>query len=293
MRALRTVAVACLAAGLLTACGSSGSGSSSTADAKPGSTAASGGASASQGAGSQGGDGAGSGSGGQGGALLGAKETMLASAAVMEKAGSAKLTVSGKTEGTGEFVWKAPKTFLLTTKSDGEDTKVLFIGDVMYVGAGADMAELAGGKSWMKIDPKAAAQGAPGGSDAGGFASTMELMDPAVQLAVAAPTAIQSGTETVAGQFTRHYRSEVPVETLVEKMQLAPELKTQVLDELKKKGSTITTEFWINAKNELVQQSSSGLTGFAKVVYSDLGSVQPAKAPADSEVFSLTDLLKQ
>ncbi|MFD7643119.1 hypothetical protein ACFV4P_20995 [Kitasatospora sp. NPDC059795] len=283
MRALRTVAAACLAAGLLTACSSSGS-SSTTADSKPStgaSAAASGTASA-------------DGSAGKGGAKLGAKEALLASAAVMEKAGSAKLTVSGGTEGTGEFVWKAPKSFLLNTKSDGEDAKVLFVGDVMYVGVGADMADAAGGKTWMKIDPKATAQGAPGGSDAGGFATTMELMDPAVQLAVAAPTATEAGTESVAGQSTTHYRSDVPVDALVEKMQLAAELKTQVLAELKKKGSTVTTEFWINAKGEVVQQSSSGLsTGAAKIVFSSLGSVQPTKAPADSEVFSLTDLLKQ
>ncbi|MGX4737954.1 hypothetical protein [Kitasatospora griseola] len=276
MRALRTVAVACLAAGLLTACGSSGSGSTA-ADAKPGASAS---------AGSGGGQG-----GGQGGSKLGAKEALLASAAVMEKAGSAKLSVSGGTEGTGEFVWKSPKSFLLTTKSEGKESKILFVGDVMYVGAGADAAGKAGGKTWMKIDPKATA---PGAGSAGGFASTMELMDPAVQLAVAAPTATQAGAETVAGQGTTHYRSDVPVEELVAKMQLAPELKSQVLTELKKKGSTITTEFWINAKGEVVQQASNGLaTGSAKILYSGLGTVQPTKAPADSEVFSLADLLKQ
>ncbi|MFF0391877.1 hypothetical protein ACFYS8_24800 [Kitasatospora sp. NPDC004615] len=277
MRALRTVAVTCLAAGLLTACGSSGSGSS-TADAKPGSTAS---------------DGAAAGKGADGGANLGAKETLLASAAVMEKAGSAKLAVTGEAAGTGEFVWKAPKSFLLNTKSEGQDTKVLFVGDVMYVGAGASLAQLAGGKTWMKIDPKDDAQGAPGGGDAVGKASSLELMDPAVQLAVAAPTAVESGTETVEGQFCKHYRSDIPVDALVEKLQLKPELKTKVLDELKKKGSTITVEFWINAKNELVQQSGTGqATGFSKITYSDLGSVQPTKAPADSEVFSLEDVLK-
>ncbi|MFD8593813.1 hypothetical protein ACFV1L_02265 [Kitasatospora sp. NPDC059646] len=292
MRALRTLAAAALAAGLLTAC-SSGSGSNGATDAKPNATA-SGGSTASAGAGGTGAsDGSGTGAG-QGGAKLGAKEALLASAAVMEKAGSAKLTISGGTEGTGEFVWKSPKSFLINTKSDGKEAKVLFVGDVMYIGAGADMAALAGGKTWMKIDPKAAAQGAPGGSDAGGFAATMELMNPAVQLAVAAPTATEAGTETVAGQSTRHYRSDIPVDALVAKMDLSPELKAQVLDELKKKGSTTTTEFWINAKGEVVQQSSNGVsTGPAKIVYSALGSVQPTKAPADSEVFSLTDLLKQ
>ncbi|MFJ1793628.1 hypothetical protein [Kitasatospora griseola] len=274
MRALRTVAAACLAAGLLTACGSSGS-DGGAAEAKPSPSASS------------------ESGGGQGGALLGAKETLLASAVVMEKAGSAKLTISGRTEGTGEFVWTAPKSFLLNAKSEGEDTKVLFVGDVMYIGADADTAATVGGRTWLKMDPKAAAQGVPG-ADAPGLASTMELIDPAVQLAVAAPTAIQAGSETVAGQFTRHYRSTVPVDALVEKMQLASELKTEVLAGLKKKGSTISTEFWINAKGELVQQSTNGLsTGSAKILYTGLGTVQPTRAPADSEVFSPADLLKQ
>ncbi|MFJ1753155.1 hypothetical protein [Kitasatospora sp. NPDC088134] len=289
MRALRTLAVACLAAGVLTACSSSG-GSTET-KAGSGSSAAAG-AGASQGA-SAAADGA---AAAGAASKLAPKDALLASAAVMDKAGSAKLTLSGETEGTADYVWKTPSSFLMSTTDEGKEVKVLFANDVMYVGVTADMAAVAGNKKWMKLDPKAGGAAA-GGADAGAFASMMQLMNPSVQLVTAAPGAKLVGAETVAGQSTTHYRSEVKVDDMVAKMQLAPELKAQVLAELKKKGNTATADLWINAKGELVQQSNADAsTAGAKpstIGYSKLGEVKATPAPADADVFSLADLLKQ
>ncbi len=291
MRALRTLAVACLALGALTACSSSGSTGSTAANSPAGSTAPAGGT-GSTGASAPAADGA-----GQGGAKLAPKEALLASAAVMDKAGSAKLTVKGgETDGTADYVWASPSSFLLTSKTEGKDVNVLFTGDQMYIGATPEMAAVAQGKKWMVISTKDAA-GADS-AEAGSFAAMMQLMNPSVQLTAAAPTATLVGTETVAGQSATHYRSELKVDDQVAKMQLDPALKAQVLAELKKKSGTATVDLWINAKGELVQQSSvdpTAETGDATnvVTYAQLGSVKATPAPAAAEVFSLSDLLQQ
>ncbi|MFB7944856.1 hypothetical protein ACFC6L_08010 [Kitasatospora phosalacinea] len=280
MRALRTVAVACLALGALTACSSSGSGSST--DAKPGT-----GNGASQSAPAA----------GKGGAKLAPKEALLASAAVMDKAGSAKLVVKGgDSDGTADYVWKAPASFLLEMQEDGKPVKVLFVGDQMYIGATEDMAALAPGKKWMSLSTKDSSGEA--GVEAGTFAAMMQLMNPSVQLAAAAPTATLVGTETVGGQSATHYRSEIKVDDQIAKMNLDPALKAQVQAELQKKGSTSTVDLWINDKNELVQQSSAdpeAAAGAAPEVisYTELGAVKATAAPAAGEVFSLSDLMQQ
>ncbi|MFD7731423.1 hypothetical protein ACFV6F_13690 [Kitasatospora phosalacinea] len=280
MRALRTVAVACLALGALTACSSSGSGSST--DAKTGT-----GTEASQSAPAA----------GKGGAKLAPKEALLAAAAVMDKAGSAKLVVKGgESDGTADYVWKAPASFLLEMQEDGKPVKVLFVGDQMYIGATEDMAAVAPGKKWMSLSTKDSSGEA--GVEAGTFAAMMQLMNPSVQLAAAAPTATLVGTETVGGQSATHYRSEIKVDDQIAKMNLDPALKAQVQAELEKKGSTSTVDLWINDKNELVQQSSAdpeAAAGAAPEVvsYTELGAVKATPAPAAAEVFSLSDLMQQ
>ncbi len=280
MRALRTVAVACLALGALTACSSSGS------------TGSTGGSGSSQAASAPAADGA-----GKGGSKLAPKEALLAAAAVMDKAGSAKLTVKGGgSDGTADYVWKSPSSFLLQTTQEGKQVQVLFAGDQMYIGATPEMAAVAKGKKWMSLSATDSSGAA--GNEAGAFASMMQLMNPSVQLVAAAPTATLVGTETVAGQSASHYRSDIKVDELVGKMQLDAATKAQVLAELKKKGTSSTVDLWINGKGELVQQSSADLTADSGstpgvVTYSDLGSVKATPAPAASEVFSLTDLMQQ
>ncbi|ROR43863.1 hypothetical protein [Kitasatospora cineracea] len=280
MRALRTVAVACLALGALTACSSSGS------------TGSTGGSGSSQAASAPAADAA-----GKGGSKLAPKEALLAAAAVMDKAGSAKLTVKGGgSDGTADYVWKSPSSFLMHTTQEGKQVDVLFAGDQMYIGATPEMAAVAKGKKWMSLSSKDAAGAA--GDEAGTFAGMMQMMNPSVQLVAAAPTATLVGTETVAGQSATHYRSDIKVDELVAKMQLDPALKAQVLAELKKNGTSSTVDLWVNSKGELVQQSSADLAADSGgtpgvVTYGDLGSVKATPAPAASEVFSLTDLMQQ
>ncbi|MGW4803135.1 hypothetical protein [Kitasatospora sp. NPDC004272] len=280
MRALRTLAVACLATGVLTACSSSGSDGST--EAKGGSSAAA----SSPAAGA-----------GKGGVKLAPKEALLASAVVMDKAGSAKLAVKGAgNEGAGEYVWKDPASFLLTTTEEGKEVKILFAGGQMYIGATPDMAAVAQGKKWLLLDSSDGS--GEDGNEAASMTGAMQVMNPAVQLAAAAPTATLVGTETVEGQSASHYRSEIKAEDLVAKMKLEGALKAQVLAEIKKQSATVTADLWVNDKNELVQQTVIDPSADAgskpeTVVYSALGTVKATPAPTAAEVFKLSDLMQQ
>ncbi|MFF4343554.1 hypothetical protein ACFY00_26930 [Kitasatospora sp. NPDC001540] len=267
-----------MAIGALTACSSSGSGGST--DGKSGSDASQSAPAA-----------------GKGGAKLPPKEALLASAAVMEKAGSAKLTLKDADGGgSADYVWKDPSSFLMTSQEEGKEVKVLFVGGQMYVGATPDMAAAAKGKKWLSLDVKDGS----GDSDneVGSFAAAMQVMNPAVQLAAAAPTATAVGTETVAGQSTTHYHSQLKAEDLAAKMNLDPALKAKALAQIKKEGDTVSADVWINGKGELVQQTVVDPTaekGGAPltVTYSDLGQAKATPAPTADQVFKLSDLMQQ
>ncbi|WP_285737049.1 hypothetical protein [Kitasatospora phosalacinea] len=269
-----------MAIGALTACSSSGSGGST--DAKTGGDASQSAPAA-----------------GKGGAKLPPKEALLASAAVMEKAGSAKLAVKGgeaDDDGTVDYVWKDPASFLMTGTEDGKEIKALVVGGQMYVGVTPDMAAVAKGKKWVSLD--ASDGSAEDGNETASLNAMVQVMNPAIQLAAAAPTATLAGTETVSGQSTTHYRSEMKAEDLVSKMKLDGALKPKVLAEIKKDGDTVVVELWINDKGELVQQSVTGSSPKAgdkpeTITYSGLGTVKATPAPAAGEVLKLSDLMQQ
>jgi len=228
---------------------------------------------------------------------LSPQEALLASAAVMDKAGSAKLTVTGgDSPGTASYVWKAPQAIEMTMREEGKDVKLRFIGDVMYMEAPAEMATIAKGKKWMKIDFKALAasgsKAAAGADEFAGVAGVVQALNPAVQLAAAAPTATKVGPESVGGVETVHYKSEVEVDALVAKLTLAPELRAKVAEKLKEDGSKSTLEFWINAKGEVVKETNSDSKNNETIVYSELGTVTAPAAPAAAETFDFAEMLK-
>lgn len=111
------------------------------------------------------------------------KQALLASAAVMDKAGSAKIamTITGSAAGSGAGVmsWKAPQGMELTMNQAGQDVKVEMIDGLVYSSIPAAQAGALGGKKWMKIDPKAASAGGKSGQ-ADGFASMQQMLSPGV-----------------------------------------------------------------------------------------------------------------
>jgi hypothetical protein len=233
------------------------------------------------------------------------KEALTASAAVMEKAGNAKLTITGDDGGTGVFSWKAPQALELSVKDEGKDMKMLFVNDVMYVAADAEMAAMFAGKKWMKLDPKAGA--VPGAEDLNAFSSMLQLLNPAVELAANAQAGKLSkvGPEKVDGADTVHYKSTIAAKDLVGAMTgLSPELKASILKEISKDSAESTMDFWINEKGELVQMGGTDLNpgkgaaaaastaGTTTFKYTELGKATAPTAPPAAEVADMSELLK-
>ncbi|WP_104816605.1 hypothetical protein [Kitasatospora sp. MMS16-BH015] len=230
------------------------------------------------------------------------KELLLASATVMQQAGSAKLTMTGTSAeagGTGAYSWKAPAAFELSLNTPEGPGKLLVTADQLYLGVDEETAAGFGGKHWLKLDTKSAGQGAPGGEDAGSLTAMLQTLNPAVQLTANALGGKLSkvGSEQVGGASTVHLRSELPVEALVAGMPgLSDQLKQLVTATLKKNRPSVTTDFWINGGGELVQQSSDNVGNGSKepvtVGYTALGSAPQVTAPAAGDVMDFADMLK-
>ncbi len=281
VRIASTVAVSALLVGALAGCGSSGTKKS----ADGASSAAGGGAGAVAGGG------------------LGPKAELLAAAAVMQKVGSAKVHISSDDpssatgDGDGVYNWSGTPALDLTTTTSGKATRIRLVGGVTYIGVDDQQAALAGGRHWVKVDDTMAGMGAS-------FQAMIVMLDPAVQLTAAA----QNGKLSKVGSEPtgEHYRSVTPVDALVAGI---PNLKDAdrkaVSDALKQDGSDVTTDFWLNAQRQLVQEKevgsdpsspSASASGSAPssttIKYTDFGVKVAITAPAASDQVAPADAAK-
>ncbi|MFI9321568.1 hypothetical protein ACIGXI_17525 [Kitasatospora aureofaciens] len=274
MRAVRLAATVATAAVLLagaTACGSKGgSGSKAAADTKDaGSVPA--------------------------GLTADPKAALTAAALVMQKAGNGKVAMTSPDPtspgGAGTVDWKDPGKVALDVSSDmdGKKLKIRVIGADAYVGS--DDATALQGKHWVKV---------PSSQEMGGaFVVMGQMTNPVAQLTIAAASGKLSkvAQEGVDGVQTTHLRAVEETATLVAGMTaLTPEQRQSVQKTLEEDGKTLTVDFWLNDKQELVKYQEYGDTnGEAKAVtikYSDLGKAGKAEAPAAGDLGSQADLLK-
>lgn len=282
VRIASAVAASALLVGALSACGSS---AKKSADALP-SAAGTAGAAAPGGG-------------------LGAKADLLAAAAVMQKAGSAKITVStagDKTDqGSGLYAWGAQPGLDLAEQQSGQAMKVRLVDNVMYLGVDDKHSAQLGGKHWLKLDGSG-----PAGSLNGNFQALAMMINPSVQLATAAQAGKLStiGSESVGGVSTQHVQSVIPTATLVAAVpNLQDSDRKAVLAALGQEGSTVTSDFWLNAQHQLVQQKVVGSNGTTAspatgaptattTQYSDFGVKVSVTAPAASDQVDPADSLK-
>ncbi|WP_035848112.1 LolA-like protein [Kitasatospora azatica] len=281
-RIVTTMTAATLLVGALAACGSSASKASSSAAG-----------------------GAASGAAGAPAAGLGGdpKTELLAAAAVMQKAGSAKLTVSSpgttSNDGSGVYAWGSkPRLDLAEQGTGGTAMKIRVVDDAVYLGVPDAQVAAAGGKHWVKLPSGSGAGGGMGAS----FQALALMLDPAAQLTVAAQngTLKKVGAETVDGAQTQHYQSTMPTETLVKSVpNLSAEQRTAVLGVLKEDGSTVVSDFWLNSKRQLVQQKEDGADGASpssggatSTKYSDFGVQVNVATPAATDLADPSEALK-
>ncbi|MBD0694280.1 hypothetical protein [Streptomyces sp. CBMA123] len=278
MRAVRlasTVATAAVLLAALTACGSKGGDSKATAnDAKDaGAAAAAAGLSADP------------------------KAALAAAALVMQKAGNGKVAMTSPDAsspgGSGTADWKDPGKVALDVASDmdGKKLKIRVIGADAYVGGDDATTAALQGKHWVKV---------PSSEEMGGaFVVMGQMMNPVAQLTIAAGSGKLSkvGQESVDGVQTTHLRAVEDTATLVAGMtSLTAEQRQSVQKTLEEDGKTLTIDFWLNGKQELVKYQEYGDTnGEQKAVtvkYSDLGKGTKIEAPAAGDLGSQADLLK-
>lgn len=279
VRIASTVAVSALLVGALSACGSSAKKSADIVPSTPGAPAA--------------------------GGSLGDKAELLSAAAVMQKAGSAKVSISSDdpSSGTGDGLdsWQGKPELELTMTESGQPMKIRVLDGVSYVGVNDQKAAAFGGRHWLKLD-----NSGPLGGMNSGFQALAVMIDPAVQLTAAAQNGKLSkiGAESLGGVSTQHYQSVMPTATLVAAVpNLTDAQRKAVQDALSQDGSTVTTDFWLNAQHQLVQQKevgsggasaspSTGKPNTATTKYSDLGVKVTVTAPPAGDQIPSSDALK-
>ncbi|GAA2841260.1 hypothetical protein RMN57_17020 [Kitasatospora sp. CM 4170] len=222
------------------------------------------------------------------------KAALAASALVMQKAGNGSISVvTPEDTGTGAADWRQKLAVDLSGQGSG-GTKARVVGDDLYLGGGPATAAL-GGKHWARTDPKDPLLG----PTAGVFLTTAQMVNPVLQLTVAAqagkPTKV--GPETVDGVQTTHFHAVEDAAKLVEGLgALSADQRAAVQKTLAEDGKTLTVDLWINAKQELVQLKEYGDKGGEKstvtVKYSGLGAAPKIEAPAASDVGKAADLAK-
>ncbi|MER7667923.1 hypothetical protein ABTY61_05575 [Kitasatospora sp. NPDC096128] len=225
------------------------------------------------------------------------KAALAASALVMQKAGSGKVAMTSPDPsspgGSGTADWKDPGKVAVDVSSDmgGKKLKIRVIGADAYVGGDDATAATLQGKHWVKV---------PASEEMGGaFVVMGQMVNPVAQLTIAAASGKLSkvGEESVDGVQTTHLRAVEETATLVAGMtSLTAEQRQSVQKTLEEDGKTLTIDFWLNGKQELVKYQEFGDTnGESKAVtvkYSDLGSATKVEAPAAGDLGSQADLLK-
>lgn len=223
------------------------------------------------------------------------KAALTAAALVMQKVGNGKVSVQSageQTPGAGDAHWNNPAKMAVDMNSpvEGKPFHVRIVGPDAYVGTEAFGAKAPAGKSWARLSATT-----PMG---GGLQTAALMINPVVQLTVAAQsgklTAV--GQEDVDGGKATHIRAVEETAVLIAGLNgLSPEQHAAVQRTLSTEGKTLTVDFWINDKQELVKFQEKGdstaqdTTTVAK--YSSLGKAAAVEAPAAKDVSDL-DLTK-
>ncbi|MDH6704615.1 hypothetical protein P3T27_001318 [Kitasatospora sp. MAA19] len=276
MRAVRlasTVVTATVLLGAATACGSKGAADATSGGAKGGDAVAA--------------------------AMGGDPRTALAAAAlVMQKAGNGKVTMiapdgSTHTAGNGDADWKDPSRTAVDLTGEVETKKIRFrvIGTDGYLGGGDTEAAAMGGKHWLKL---------PASNELGdGVLLMSQLVNPVVQLTLAAQGGkpVKVGQESLDGVQVTHLRAVEDASAMVAGMPaLSADQRAAVQKSLDDDGKTLTVDFWLNGRQELVQYQEygdkNGEHDAVTVKYSDLGKAARIEAPAATDLGSDADILK-
>ncbi|MGW5676773.1 hypothetical protein ACWEV4_17115 [Streptomyces sp. NPDC003860] len=187
------------------------------------------------------------------------------------------------------------------------EVRTVWVDGVLYTdvgAAGAEAAEVFGGKRWMKMDLKAIAEGSGNKALEKQLAGNMDNMNqsPAESLAVLLESEDikHVGSAKVDGVDTEHYKGSISVEEMVNKndsLVLSKADRAEMIKAVKEAGITsYDTQVWVNGdgypvKMDIAMASKEGpVTISAK--YSEYGAAAQVEAPPAKDVIDFEQAMK-
>ncbi|MEO3974272.1 hypothetical protein [Streptomyces sp. CAU 1734] len=193
-------------------------------------------------------------------------------------------------------------------KSQGgpEQSRMVWLDNVMYMDMGAKSAKDMDGKRWMKMDIAGMAEMSGDKALQKQMTGSLESMnqDPASQLAMLleSPGVKHVGEETIGGVRTQHYTGKISVKEMISSNKsldtFSKEDRAKLLDGIKKSGiNGFDTEVWVNeddypVKMDVDIDSPDGKMTMV-MTYTDYGVKAAVKAPPAGETFDLMEMLKE
>ncbi|MGV9312301.1 hypothetical protein ACWDR0_08885 [Streptomyces sp. NPDC003691] len=231
---------------------------------------------------------------------------------VMNMPKSKEFDGGGETKITGVMGWDPMAMDMTVSGADfaaaagaPEQFRMVWVDNVMYMDAGAELAKEMDGKRWMKIDLAAAAKQSGDAAMQKQLTNSLDSMDqsPAEQIAMLleSKSIKHVGAVKLNGVDTQHYKGTISLEEMVannESLVLNKQERAQLVKGLKDAGITsYATQMWVNkdglpVKTDMTMTTKEGpITTVAN--YSDYGAKASVTPPPANETFDLAQVMKE
>ncbi|MEV7997302.1 hypothetical protein AB0O67_37130 [Streptomyces sp. NPDC086077] len=219
--------------------------------------------------------------------------------------GGGEMTMSGVMGWDPTVMDVTMKDSMLTAGPEApEEVRMVWRDEVMYMDMGAAAAKDMDGKSWMKLDLKAAAEAAGDPALTRQMTSGLDNMNqsPAEQLALLleSPNLKHVGSEKVDGVEAEHYKGTLTVKEMMESNKsldvLEPGDRKKLLENVEKSGMKgYDTEVWVDqddlpVRMDVTMRSPAGDVNIS-MRFSDYGAKAEVEVPPASETFDLFAML--
>ncbi|QDY78490.1 hypothetical protein [Streptomyces qinzhouensis] len=194
---------------------------------------------------------------------------------------------------------------LKDTPGAPEQTRMMWINNIMYMDAGAELAKQMDGKRWMKMDLGAVAKESGDAALQKQMTGGLDNMDqnPAEQIAMLleSKSIKHVGAVKMNGVDTQHYKGTISIEEMVAKndsLVLEKNERAQLIKGMKNTGVTgYNTQIWVNKDGLPVRTDVSMSTkeGPISMVanYSDYGAKATVTPPPANQTFDFAQVLKE
>jgi hypothetical protein len=188
----------------------------------------------------------------------------------------------------------------------GSSIKMIFLYPVIYMNMPLLAGKMPAGKTWMKLDiSKAAAAAGVGSSQLG----SLEQNDPTKfldYLRASSGAVATLGSQSIDGVPTTHYSATLQMSRILDRLPGGQQAAAKAALEKLGSAGSIPVEVWVDAQGRVrrMQMSLSGLAGASgpaaaagiggsiTIDFTSYGPVPAVVAPPASEVFDMSEMLK-